>query len=180
MKCRFCSGEADTTCEFTLSEPRINFPAELAVGDLVQSSIDLQFGMIEKLTGPHDDGGMGPYYLATISGTRHTKPQFLNERLPVLVIRHELCGTPVCDVHFVNRGDDKSVCAYHWIIEEVKHEPERMPDALPRPVPKLTPIRTTGNPAPERAKRKTSKPDPPAAGADRNAKAGRDRAHLVR
>lgn len=176
MKCRFCSDQAETTRQFTLSEPRINFPVELAVGDLVQSSIDLQFGMIEKLTGPHDDSGMGPYYLATISGKRHTKPQFLNERLPVLVVRHELCGTPVCDVHFVNRGDDKAVCAYHWIIEEVKRE-ERAPDAEPIPI-----TRGRRNPAAATsgAKPGTDKPDPPAARAPRNAKGGAHRADLVR
>lgn len=154
MKCRFCSDQAETTCEFTLSEPRINFPAELAVGDLVQSSIDLEFGMIEKLTGPHtENSGMGPYYLATISGKRHTKPQFLNERLPVLVVRHELCGTPVCECHFINRGDDKAVCAYHWIIEERKPEEQNAdptPALSPAKPEKVTPIR--------KAKDHTAKP----------------------
>lgn len=177
MKCRFCSDEANTTCEFTLSEPRINFPADLAVGDLVQSSIDLQYGMIEKLTGPHTEGsGMGPYYLATISGKRHKQPQFLNERLPVLVVRHELCGAPVCDAHFLNRGDDKAVCAYHWIIEEVKRE-ERQPDVEPIPITRgrRNPAAAAGGAEPG-----TGKPDPPAARAARNAKGGAHRADLVR
>lgn len=174
MKCRFCSGQAETFCQFTLSEPRINFPPELAVGDLVQSTIDLGYGMIEKISGPHHDSGMGPYFLAKVSGRRHKRPEFLNARLPVLVVRHEPCGTPVCDAHYINRGDEKAVCPYHWEIKEV----EREPDAIPKPAP-------VEQPGPEAAAAAGARPatkrkNPPAVRPAANAKRRAGRPHLVR
>lgn len=134
MKCRFCSDVATSVCGFTLSEPRIGFPSELKVGDLVQSSRDLQYAMIEQLAGPLTSPFVAlgcrqyEFYTAQLSGKRHKGLQeFWRPSLPILVVRHELCAAPVCDAHYMDRGDT-AVCAYHWIIEEVKSE--RKDDAV--------------------------------------------------
>lgn len=77
MKCRFCSDKATSVCGFTLTEPRITLPSELNVGDLVQSSRDLGYYMIDRLTGPHTSPFVAlgcwqyEFYTAQLSGKRH-------------------------------------------------------------------------------------------------------------
>lgn len=63
---------------------------------------------------------MGPHYLVMWGrrkGVRRHAEMFLAS-MPVMVIRHELCATPACESHAMERGDGNWVCAHHWIIKK--------------------------------------------------------------
>lgn len=117
--CRFCSSPATLACGFMLSEPRMKTAAELRKGDLALSSITLEYHQVGRITGPHADSGMGPYYMVTWDARKRVKdrPELFLASMPVLIVWHEPCGTPACESHAMERGDGKWVCASHWLIK---------------------------------------------------------------
>ena len=103
-----------------LTEPRIDWPENVKRGDLAQSVLTLEFAQVDRITGPHDDSGMGAYYLIRFGSradrrNRNRDEMFLAS-MPIIVIRHELCATPACEFHVMERGDERFICAYHWSI----------------------------------------------------------------
>lgn len=113
MNCAFCEQPAEHVCSWPTVK-RVAIPAKgLSVGDTIFDSRGHE-GEVISVTA-------ATFVVQPRFGTLATRKKELSFSLLTSVVHVDRllpCGSPVCEAHFREVGDDRHYCAAHWMAWE--------------------------------------------------------------